>query len=123
MTCHTTPTHPSSRAFLSSLAVKHGLFPSTLDAQRWLESDEYDYEVTRAYQVARRLGVTGVPFFVFGGRWAASGVVGLEAFRQGDCASEAKAQQCGECCYFALSHPALPSPPSCAHPAFPPCRL
>ena len=60
--------------------MRYGLFSNRTDALRWLEGDECDYEVTRAYAVARRMGVTGVPFFVFGTRWGASGAVGVPRF-------------------------------------------
>ncbi|ORX38005.1 thioredoxin-like protein [Kockovaella imperatae] len=77
---HTTPVDTSNRAFLAELGVKHGLFGTTSEALTWLAGDEYDHEVNRAYGVARRLGVTGIPFFVFQGRWAASGALSVEEF-------------------------------------------
>lgn len=70
--------HPSDRRLLASLAVRHGIFRQEEDALRWLEGDELDAEVRRAYLTAHRLGVSGVPFFVFQDRWAASGAGGVD---------------------------------------------
>ena len=78
MAFHTTTSHPSDRSLLAHLSIKHGLFDSHEEAIDWLNGDEYSAEVNKAYGVARRLGVTGCPFFVFQGRWAASGAIGVE---------------------------------------------
>jgi predicted DsbA family dithiol-disulfide isomerase len=43
------------------------------DARRFLASDEGKAEVADADQRARELGVSGVPFFIFGGKTAVSG--------------------------------------------------
>jgi predicted DsbA family dithiol-disulfide isomerase len=71
---------PSDRPALASVAVQHGVFPSQEEAMRFLDSDECDGEVKRAYTMARRVGVTGVPFFVFQDRYAASGAMGVDEF-------------------------------------------
>jgi predicted DsbA family dithiol-disulfide isomerase len=65
---------------LSTLAVKHGIFVNTQAAQEFLRGKECDAEVKRAYATAHRLGVTGVPFFVFQDRYAASGAMGVDEF-------------------------------------------
>lgn len=71
---------PSHRPTLTALAVKHGLFPSERDAAEWLDGDQLDFEVRRAYPSSGRVGVTGVPFWVIEGRWAVSGAIGVEGF-------------------------------------------
>jgi hypothetical protein len=71
---------PSDRSALASVAVQHGVFPSLEEALRFFESDECDAEVKRAYTMARRVGVTGVPFFVFQDRYAVSGAMGVDEF-------------------------------------------
>ncbi|ORY34993.1 thioredoxin-like protein [Naematelia encephala] len=72
--------HNSHIPTLARLAVKHGLFQTESIAETWLASDALDMEVRRAYVTAHRLGVTGVPFFVFQGKWAASGAMGVDEF-------------------------------------------
>jgi len=79
---HSDGIHPADIPTLAQLAAKHEIFSSPLDAEAWLEGSELDVEVKRAYVTARRLGVTGVPFFVFQDRWAASGAMGVEEFVQ-----------------------------------------
>jgi len=74
--------HPSDRDLLADLAVKHRIFPDYDFVMAWLDGDECDAEVRRAYVTAHRLGVTGVPFFVFQDRWAASGAMGVDEFVQ-----------------------------------------
>jgi hypothetical protein len=71
---------PSDRPALAAVAVQHGVFPSQEEALRFLDSDQCDAEVKRAYTMARRVGVTGVPFFVFQDRYAASGALGVDVF-------------------------------------------
>lgn len=72
--------HLSDRDFLTYQAMLFNLFPSGAQARQWLESDECDAEVRRAYASAHRLGVTGVPFFVFQQKYAASGAMGVDEF-------------------------------------------
>ncbi|WVQ79507.1 hypothetical protein IAT38_001606 [Cryptococcus sp. DSM 104549] len=74
------PHHPSDIPWLAQLAVKHGVFPSEGEAKEWLEGNECDTEVRKAYVAAQQMGVTGVPFFVFDDKWAASGAMGTEEF-------------------------------------------
>jgi predicted DsbA family dithiol-disulfide isomerase len=71
---------PSDRPTLADIAVKHGVFPSRDDALRFLKSDECDAAVRRAYVIPNRLGITGVPFFVFQDRYAARGAMGVDEF-------------------------------------------
>ena len=78
MAFHTTTAHPSDKSLLAHLSMRHCLFDTHEEAIEWLNGDEYSAEVKKAYGVARRLGVTGCPFFVFQGRWAASGAIGVE---------------------------------------------
>jgi len=72
--------HLSDRDFLTYQAMLFNLFPSGTQARQWLDSDECDAEVRRAYASAHRLGVTGVPFFVFQQKYAASGAMGVDEF-------------------------------------------
>jgi predicted DsbA family dithiol-disulfide isomerase len=48
------------------------------EARRALEGDAHAAEVRADEQVARELGITGVPFFVLGGRYAVSGAQPVE---------------------------------------------
>ncbi|KIR34458.1 hypothetical protein I352_02704 [Cryptococcus deuterogattii MMRL2647] len=79
---HSEAKHPSDKPWLSSLAVKHGIFPDEKAAREWLDGKQCDKEVKKAYGTARDLGVTGVPFFVFQDKYAASGAMGTEEFVQ-----------------------------------------
>lgn len=72
--------HLSDRDFLTYQAMLFNLFPTGTQARQWLDSDECDAEVRRAYSSAHRLGVTGVPFFVFQQKYAASGAMGIDEF-------------------------------------------
>ncbi|KAK6908989.1 hypothetical protein L486_01362 [Kwoniella mangroviensis CBS 10435] len=71
---------PSDKQWLSSLAVKHSVFENEQQATQWLEGNECDEQVRQSYMIAKKLGVTGVPFFVFQGQYAASGAMGEEEF-------------------------------------------
>ncbi|WVR08290.1 hypothetical protein IAU60_005339 [Kwoniella sp. DSM 27419] len=71
---------PSDKSWLSSVAVKHGLFADENAAVAWLNGDECDVEVKQAYLLAQKMGITGVPFFVFQDKYAASGAMGEEEF-------------------------------------------
>ncbi|WVN87019.1 uncharacterized protein L203_102195 [Cryptococcus depauperatus CBS 7841] len=77
---HSEGKHPSDKSWLSSLAVKHGIFENGAKAKEWLDGNECDVEVNKAYVTAKRLGVTGVPFFVFQDKYAASGAMGTKEF-------------------------------------------
>ncbi|ODO00602.1 hypothetical protein L198_02922 [Cryptococcus wingfieldii CBS 7118] len=79
---HSNGKHPSDKAWLASLAVKHGIFPTEGEAREYLDSNKCDKEVRKAYDVARETGVTGVPYFVFQGKFALSGAIGQENFLQ-----------------------------------------
>jgi predicted DsbA family dithiol-disulfide isomerase len=72
--------HLSDREFSTYQAMLFNLFPSGTQAREWLDSDECDAEVRRAYASAHRVGVTGVPFFVFQQKYAASGAMGVDEF-------------------------------------------
>jgi predicted DsbA family dithiol-disulfide isomerase len=58
-------------ASLADLAAAAGL--DRAEAQAVLAGDEYARDVDADEQMARSLGVTGVPFFVIGRRYAVSG--------------------------------------------------
>ncbi len=58
-------------ASLADLAAAAGL--DRAEAQAVLAGDEYAHDVDADEQMARSLGVTGVPFFVIGRRYAVSG--------------------------------------------------
>jgi len=77
---HVQGTHLSDKIALSNLAVKYGLFADPADALAWLNSKGSDLEVKKAYQRAQRSGITGVPFFVFQDKYAASGAMGVDEF-------------------------------------------
>lgn len=72
--------HLADKDFLTYQAMTFNLFPTGTRARQWLDSDECDAEVRRAYAATHRLGVTGVPFMVFQHRYAASGAMGVEEF-------------------------------------------
>ena len=60
-----------NRELLADLAAEVGL--SKEEAQALLESDAYSSEVRADEAEARRIGISGVPFFVLGGKYAVSG--------------------------------------------------
>ncbi|WVW86602.1 hypothetical protein I302_108653 [Kwoniella bestiolae CBS 10118] len=72
--------NPCDKEWLASLAAKHGIFESESKALEWLDGNECDAEVKQSYVIAKKLGVTGVPFFVFQGQYAASGAMGEDEF-------------------------------------------
>lgn len=63
---------------LASLAVDAGL-PKD-DVRGVLSSDRFDEEVQADIDVARELGIRGVPFFVFNRRFALSGAQPIDVF-------------------------------------------
>jgi predicted DsbA family dithiol-disulfide isomerase len=74
-------THVEGRAIgdreaLAELAHQVGLDAEALRAV--LDGDRFATEVRRDESIARELGVTGVPFFVFGGRFGVSGAQSIE---------------------------------------------
>ncbi|KAK8849432.1 hypothetical protein IAR55_004764 [Kwoniella newhampshirensis] len=72
--------HTSDRAWLASLGVKHGLFRDEQEGLEWLDSETCEEEVKGAYRRAKEAGITGVPFFVFQDKYAASGAAGTDEF-------------------------------------------
>jgi len=72
--------HPSDRPTLTKIGTKHGLFQSEQEARSWLDGNECDAEVEKAYERAKMMGVTGVPFVIVQDKWATSGAVGEEGF-------------------------------------------
>jgi predicted DsbA family dithiol-disulfide isomerase len=64
------------RDALADLAHQVGL--DTADVRAVLDGDRYATEVRRDEAIARELGITGVPFFVFGGRFGVSGAQPIE---------------------------------------------
>jgi predicted DsbA family dithiol-disulfide isomerase len=58
-------------AALTRMAAEAGLDP--VEAAQVLESDRYAKDVREDEAAARTMGVTGVPFFVLGGKYAVSG--------------------------------------------------
>lgn len=71
---------PGSRTWLANEAVSAGVFSSIVEANEFFASDTYDAEVKQGYLAARKMGINGVPFFVFEGKWAVSGAQPPEAF-------------------------------------------
>ncbi len=65
-------------ASLAGLGAEAGLDPD--EARRALEGDAHAAEVRSDEDAARELGITGVPFFVLGGRYAISGAQPAEVF-------------------------------------------
>ena len=51
-------------------------------ARAWLAGSEGRAEVAASVEEARRLGITGVPFYVFQRKWAISGAQPLEVFEE-----------------------------------------
>lgn len=64
---------------LLRLAIEAGLQAEVV--QSVLNSDAYSDDVRADEREARELGISGVPFFVFGGRYAVSGAQPIEIFR------------------------------------------
>lgn len=65
-------------ATLVALAAEVGL--ATDEAEQALSTDGLTAEVQRDIDEALQLGINGVPFFVFGGRYAVSGAQDVEVF-------------------------------------------
>lgn len=65
---------------LGDLAAEAGLDRDAALAA--LESGQFADEVQADLEQARQLGISGVPFFVFAGKYAVSGAQPVEAFRQ-----------------------------------------
>lgn len=73
---------PSDLPTMASLAVKHSVFPTEEAALAFLKGNELDGEVKKGYDKAQRMGITGVPFFVFDGKFGVSGAIGEEGFQE-----------------------------------------
>lgn len=65
-------------ATLADLAARAGLDPG--EAREWLDSGASAFEVEQAQNLAGRMGITGVPFYIFDGRLALSGAQPVETF-------------------------------------------
>lgn len=70
----------SDPAVLRDIAAEAGLPVAEVD--RVLHGDAYSEDVRRDIEAARRIGVRGVPFFVFDSRLAVSGAQPVEVFTQ-----------------------------------------
>lgn len=70
----------SDHAQLRAVALDAGLDPGEVD--RVLSSDEYADAVRADEHLARQIGVSGVPFFVFDRKYAVSGAQPVSAFEQ-----------------------------------------
>jgi predicted DsbA family dithiol-disulfide isomerase len=77
---HVNGVHLSDREGLAEIGVKHGLFSDKDGGLAWLAGNACDLEVKKQYQTAQRMGITGVPFFVFQDKYAASGAMGVDEF-------------------------------------------
>lgn len=64
---------------LGRLAVDAGMAEALV--ARVLESDEYTTEVNEDIRTASEYGISGVPFFLFEGKWAVSGAQSVETFK------------------------------------------
>jgi predicted DsbA family dithiol-disulfide isomerase len=71
---------PSDIKELSKVAVEHGIFGNEAEAQRWIEGDACEKETRLGYQEAKVKGISGVPFFVFGGKYGSSGALPVDDF-------------------------------------------
>lgn len=92
---------PGNVGWLAEEAVKVGLFPDQTAAEDWLKGEEGLEKVKAGYKKAQAsdfvppadypvaadlsrskqsLGITGVPFFIFGNKYAVSGAQPPEAF-------------------------------------------
>jgi predicted DsbA family dithiol-disulfide isomerase len=69
--------HLGDRAVLAEVAAESGMARDAV--QRYLESDEDAAEVRAAAGEMQRMGISGVPFFIFNKRLAASGAQPPEA--------------------------------------------
>ncbi|SEM20320.1 protein disulfide-isomerase [bacterium A37T11] len=65
---------------LQQIGMEAGLGAAYVEAM--LGSDQYAHEVAQDIEQARKIGVRGVPFFVFNDKYAISGAQPVENFRQ-----------------------------------------
>jgi predicted DsbA family dithiol-disulfide isomerase len=85
----------TDRETLADLAQRAGM--AAEDARRYLDSDEDRALITEQDERARRIGVEGVPFFIFNQRLAVSGAqpaeILLDVMERSEAQSEAAATQ------------------------------
>jgi predicted DsbA family dithiol-disulfide isomerase len=72
--------HIGDRAMLAAVAAECGMDREAV--QRYLDSDEDAEEVRAAAAKMQRMGISGVPFFIFNNKLAASGAQPPEALLQ-----------------------------------------
>lgn len=72
---------PSDPAVIARVGVAHGLFNNEAEGEAWANSDDRDRETKAAYAQARSMGISGVPNFVFQGKYQTSGAIGADAFK------------------------------------------
>jgi predicted DsbA family dithiol-disulfide isomerase len=72
--------HIGDHETLASIAEEIGL--DRTEVKQLLESDQYKKEVDADQQEASRLGITGVPFFVFNEKYAVQGAQPTEVFSE-----------------------------------------
>lgn len=72
--------HIGEHQTLIDLAEEAGL--DRAEAERILNAEDYNSNVERDINEASQIGVTGVPFFVFGGKYAVSGAQPAEVFAE-----------------------------------------
>lgn len=70
--------NPADPTELTAAAARHGI--PEADTRRVLASDEYAEAVHADQAQARALGITGVPFAVFGGRLAVAGAQSVDGY-------------------------------------------
>jgi predicted DsbA family dithiol-disulfide isomerase len=70
----------SNRAELAAIAGEVGLEPET--AYAFLKTDRFEAEVDYSQQRASELGIRGVPFFIFEGKYAVSGAQPVESYQR-----------------------------------------
>ncbi len=70
----------NDHAELTALAVRAGL--DKTDVQTVLTENVGAIEVAQSQRTAEQMGITGVPFIVFNGRYAIPGAASVEAFAQ-----------------------------------------
>jgi predicted DsbA family dithiol-disulfide isomerase len=72
---------PSDPKVLARVGVKHGLFASEAEGEKWVLSDALDKETKAAYAEGRGKGINGVPNFIFQDKYQTSGAIGKDAFK------------------------------------------
>jgi predicted DsbA family dithiol-disulfide isomerase len=70
----------ADRGVLAEVARGAGLDPDAVEGA--IESGAYERALAEATATARRLGITGTPTFVFGGRYAAVGALPVEDLKR-----------------------------------------